>query len=75
MVMLTAILKGWYRFLFRSKSEISKQRLKQCKTCDKRIGYFCGVCGCELDAMSELTEEEGGICKHPSGSRWKSKGR
>lgn len=69
--MLGRILLGWYRFIFKKRSEMSKARLKTCKYCQLRSGKFCGVCWCELDALSELTEEEGGICKHPEGSKWK----
>lgn len=69
--MFVKILKGWFRSLFKKRSEMSKTRLRTCKYCELRVGKFCGVCWCELSALSELTEDEGGICKHPKGSRWK----
>lgn len=68
---LGKIILGWYRFIFKERSEMAKERLKACKPCKLRAGKFCGVCWCELDAMAELTEDEGGKCKHPEGSRWK----
>jgi hypothetical protein len=67
---LISIYKGWYRFLFRKKSPRAKSRLSVCKDCELRKGRFCGVCWCELDALSELDEEELGICHYPDGSKW-----
>ena len=64
------IIVGWYRFLFRKKSEMAKERLAICKECDMKRGRFCGVCWCELDALSELTREEGGECHHPTANKW-----
>ena len=75
---LLAIIKGWYRFLFRKKSQMAKIRLSICNDCKFRKGRFCGVCWCELDALAELSEDEGGECKKgywPDGSGLKkSKG-
>lgn len=68
---IISICKGWYRLLFKKRSQLSKDRLAICWTCELRKGRFCGVCFCELDALSELTEEEGGECHAPNGSRWK----
>lgn len=65
-----SIIKGWWRYLFRERSERSKDRLLMCKMCELRKGRFCGVCWCELDALSELDPEELGVCKHPNGSKW-----
>lgn len=67
---LISICKGWYRLLFGKRSELSRDRLSVCSICELRKGRFCGVCWCELDALSELTQDEGGICKDPKGSRW-----
>lgn len=67
---IKSIITGWYRFLFRKKSAMAAERIEICKTCDKRRGYFCGVCWCELDALAELFPEEGGVCKHPKANKW-----
>ena len=63
------IIKGWYRFLFKKRSEMAIDRLKVCKSCDLRKGRFCSVCWCELDAKAEVREED---CEHPNGSKWES---
>lgn len=52
------ILVGWFRFLFRPKSEMAKARLQICLPCPYRKGRFCGECWCELDAKAEIQEEE-----------------
>lgn len=72
MIKIYNIIKGWYRFLFKKRSEMSSDRIKICKSCELRKAYFCSVCWCELDALSSLRDEEDGICKHPDGSKWES---
>lgn len=56
------VLRGWYKFLFLPKSELSKKRLKICSSCTLRKGLFwwsyCSVCFCPLDMKSESEEEE-----------------
>ena len=61
------IAKGWFIFLFYKRSEMSKSRLKICAKCELRQWYFCGECGCELHAKSEVEDEK---CPHPKGNKW-----
>lgn len=52
------IILGWFRFLFRPKSEMALKRLNICLPCKYRKGRFCSLCWCELDAKAEVEEEE-----------------
>jgi hypothetical protein len=67
---LRSICLGWWRFLFNKRTKMSQDRIDICMDCELRKGRFCGVCYCELDALATLDQSEGGICKHPDGSRW-----
>lgn len=64
---MSNIIKGWYIFLFKKRSQMASDRLKVCKSCDLRKGYFCGECWCELHAKSEIEDEK---CPHPNGNKW-----
>ncbi len=65
-----SIILGWYRFLFKKKSPRAIDRLSMCSICELKKGRVCGVCGCNLDAMAELDQNELGVCKYPEGSKW-----
>lgn len=46
---------------------MAKYRLQFCFDCELRRGVFCGECGCELHAKSEIEDEK---CPHPKGNKW-----
>lgn len=52
------IIKGWYRFLFFKQSKEANRRMLYCWGCEERRGVFCGMCGCELHAKTEVREEK-----------------
>lgn len=55
---LKSIITGWYAFLFKSKSEMAHKRLSICRSCPYRYQYFCGLCGCVLEAKAESPDEK-----------------
>lgn len=56
------IVVGWFRYLFKKQSELSKERMKICKKCEhyKRFcgGHVCDLCYCFLPQKSEVEDEQ-----------------
>jgi len=52
------IFKGWYKFIFKKRSQMAKDRLLVCSICPIRYKSLCTACGCEIHAKAEVEEEE-----------------
>lgn len=52
------ILKGFWLKFFSRKKDFAIERYKTCLGCEYlKQGRFCGICGCEADAKSDVEEE------------------
>ncbi len=62
------ITLAWWYMLTNWNNELARKRLAICTKCELRKGFFCGVCGCVLNAKARLEDES---CPHPDGDKWK----
>ena len=57
------IIIGWYRKIFKKKSELSNKRIQICNKCSHNIRltkniHICDLCGCEIVAKSLVKSEK-----------------
>lgn len=56
---IKSIVRGWFRYMFLSRSKMAARRLSICAECEHGKGRVtCAVCSCYLKAKAESEEEE-----------------
>jgi hypothetical protein len=49
------IIRAWYLVCF-GKDKRPKERMKVCYECPNRKYFVCGLCGCPLIALTQLSD-------------------
>lgn len=56
------IIMGWYRYLFKPKSKLARNREQICKRCSYKETLFgqewCSLCWCLISAKVEVEDEK-----------------
>lgn len=64
------IIKGMSYLAGGINTELSKERLIHCHSCEHFTGgIVCGICGCVASAKTRIPAES---CPHPKGAKWTS---